>query len=62
LAFANHERKYLTVYWKRTGRFAIAPKSPFPVEVIPHTHGIAREILIMTEDQILLQTVGAMTK
>ncbi len=42
LAFANHERKYLTVlFGNGHGSFTAAPKSPFPVEVIPHTHGIA---------------------
>lgn len=42
LAFANHERKYLTVLLgDGRGGFAAAPQSPFPVEVIPHTHGIA---------------------
>jgi hypothetical protein len=42
LAFANHERKYLTVLLgDGKGHFNAAPKSPFPVEVIPHTHGIA---------------------
>jgi hypothetical protein len=42
LAFANHEKKYLTVLsGDGHGNFTTAPKSPFPVEVIPHTHGIA---------------------
>ena len=42
LAFANHERKYLTVLLgKGDGSFMAAPNSPFPVGVIPHTHGIA---------------------
>jgi FG-GAP-like repeat len=42
LAFANHERKYITVLWGNGhGHFAAAPGSPFPVEVVPHTHGIA---------------------
>jgi hypothetical protein len=42
LAFANHERKYLTVLLgDGHGNFAASPRSPFPVEVIPHTHGIA---------------------
>lgn len=42
LAFANHEKKYLTVLLGNgKGNFTAAPKSPFPVEVIPHTHGIA---------------------
>ena len=42
LAFANHEQKYLTVLLGNgKGNFIAAPKSPFPVEGIPHTHGIA---------------------
>lgn len=42
LAFANHEQKYLTVlFGKGNGSFAPAHNSPFPVEVLPHTHGIA---------------------
>ncbi len=42
LAFANHERKYVTVlFGNGQGGFTAASKSPFPVEVIPHTHGIA---------------------
>lgn len=42
LAFANHERKYLTVLLgDGSGAFASAPGSPFPLEVVPHTHGIA---------------------
>jgi hypothetical protein len=42
LAFANHERKYLTVLsGNGQGGFTVAPKSPFPVGVIPHPHGIA---------------------
>jgi hypothetical protein len=42
LAFANHERKYLTVLLGNgKGNFTPAPGSPFAVEVIPHTHGIA---------------------
>jgi FG-GAP-like repeat len=42
LAFANHEKKYLTVLLGNgKGNFIAAPKSPFPVEGIPHTHGIA---------------------
>lgn len=42
LAFANHERKYLTVLLGNgRGGFTTAPKSPFTVAVIPHTHGIA---------------------
>lgn len=42
LAFANHDRKYLTVLLGNgKGYFKNAPNSPFPVEVIPHPHGIA---------------------
>ena len=42
LAFANHEQKYLTVLLGNgKGNFIAAPGSPFPVEGIPHTHGIA---------------------
>ena len=42
LAFANHEQKYLTVLLGNgKGYFTNAPGSPFPVEGIPHTHGIA---------------------
>jgi len=42
LAFANHERKYLTVLLGNgKGHFVPAPKSPFTVKGIPHTHGIA---------------------
>lgn len=42
LAFANHEKKYLTVLLGNgKGNFTPATKSPFPVEGIPHTHGIA---------------------
>jgi hypothetical protein len=42
LAFANHEKKYLTVLLGNgNGYFTPAPKSPFPVTGIPHTHGIA---------------------
>jgi hypothetical protein len=42
LAFANHDRKYLTVLLGNgQGGFASAAGSPFPVEVIPHTHGLA---------------------
>lgn len=42
LAFANHERKYLTVLLGNgRGGFGAAPHSPFPVAVIPHTHGLA---------------------
>ena len=42
LAFANHEQKYLTVLLGNgKGNFIAAPKSPFPVQGIPHTHGIA---------------------
>lgn len=42
LAFANHEEKYLTVLLGNgEGNFRNAPGSPFPVDGIPHTHGIA---------------------
>src|SRR4026209_1271998 len=42
LAFANHENKFLTVLLGNgKGNFASAAKSPFRVEGIPHTHGIA---------------------
>ena len=42
LAFANHEKKYLTVLMGNgKGNFRAAPASPFPVKGIPHTHGIA---------------------
>ncbi len=42
LAFANHDRKYLTVLaGDGKGGFAPLKGSPFPVDVRPHTHGIA---------------------
>jgi hypothetical protein len=42
LAFANHEEKHLTVLLGNgRGGFTPAPHSPFPVEVRPHTHGLA---------------------
>jgi hypothetical protein len=42
LAFANHEKKYLTVLLSDgEGNFTAASKSPFLTEGIPHTHGIA---------------------
>jgi FG-GAP-like repeat len=42
LAFANHDRKYITVLLGNgRGSFATTPGSPFPVEVMPHPHGIA---------------------
>lgn len=42
LAFANHENKFLTVLLGNgKGSFTAAAKSPFRVEGIPHTHGIA---------------------
>lgn len=42
LAFANHTRKYLTVLTgDGAGNFMPLKGSPFPVDVIPHTHGIA---------------------
>jgi len=41
-AFANHEKKYLTVLLGNgDGSFLPASHSPFPVEVLPHTHGVA---------------------
>jgi hypothetical protein len=42
LAFANHDRKYLTVLaGDGSGGFKPLKGSPFPVEVRPHTHGLA---------------------
>jgi len=42
LAFANHEQKHLTVLLgDGRGAFVPASHSPFPVEVRPHTHGVA---------------------
>ena len=42
LAFANHEQKYITVLLgKGNGSFTSSPFSPFPVDVLPHTHGVA---------------------
>jgi hypothetical protein len=42
LAFANHDRKYLTVLaGDGKGSFIPLKGSPFLVDVIPHTHGIA---------------------
>jgi len=42
LAFANHEEKFLTVLLgDGRGAFTPAQKSPFAVEVKPHTHGVA---------------------
>ena len=42
LAFANHEKNYLTVLLGNGhGHFGPAPNSPFEVKGIPHTHGIA---------------------
>jgi hypothetical protein len=42
LAFANHDRKYLTVLTgDGKGGFTPIKGSPFPVKVRPHTHGIA---------------------
>jgi hypothetical protein len=42
LAFANHERKYLTVLaGDGKGNFTQAKNSPYPTEGIPHVHGIA---------------------
>jgi hypothetical protein len=42
MAFANHDRKYLTVLiGDGSGGFKPEKGSPFPVVVTPHTHGIA---------------------
>jgi hypothetical protein len=42
LAFANHDRRYLTVLLgDGKGSFAPAPYSPFETAGLPHTHGIA---------------------
>ena len=42
LAFANHDRKYLTVLLgDGKGNFKQAKNSPFPTEGKPHAHGIA---------------------
>lgn len=42
LVFANHEKKHLTVLLGNgTGNFVAAPGSPFHVQGIPHTHGVA---------------------
>jgi len=42
LAFANHDRKYVTVLMgDGKGGFTPMKGSPYPVEVRPHTHGIA---------------------
>jgi hypothetical protein len=42
LAFANHEKKYLTLLiGNGLGSFRAAQGSPFPVKGIPHTHGLA---------------------
>jgi hypothetical protein len=42
LAFANHEEKHLTLLLgDGRGGFRPASNSPFPVEVKPHTHGVA---------------------
>jgi hypothetical protein len=42
VAFANHEKKYLTVLLgDGRGGLVPAPHSPFAVEVRPHTHGVA---------------------
>jgi len=41
VALANHEKKYFTVLLGNgKGQFMAAPKSPFVVQVKPHTHGI----------------------
>jgi len=42
LAFANHEEKYITVLLGTgNGNFTPSPHSPFPVDVLPHVHGVA---------------------
>jgi FG-GAP-like repeat len=42
LAFANHEQQFLTVLLGNgKGNFTAASGSPFRVEGIPHTHGVA---------------------
>ncbi|HTK38256.1 MAG TPA: VCBS repeat-containing protein [Pyrinomonadaceae bacterium] len=42
LAFANHEEKHLTVLLgDGSGTFSPAPKSPFAIDVRPHTHGVS---------------------
>ncbi|WP_426671576.1 FG-GAP repeat domain-containing protein [Mucilaginibacter sp. McL0603] len=42
LAFANHTKKYLTVLaGEGDGSFKPLKGSPFAVDVIPHTHGVA---------------------
>ncbi len=42
LVFANHTKKYLTVLaGDGSGGFKPLKGSPFPVEVFPHTHGVA---------------------
>lgn len=42
LALANHEERYLTLLLgDGRGGFTPASNSPFPVEVKPHTHGVA---------------------
>jgi hypothetical protein len=42
LAFANHTKKYLTVLaGKGDGSFKPLKGSPFAVDVVPHTHGVA---------------------
>jgi hypothetical protein len=42
LAIANHEMPHLTVLLgDGKGGFTPAPNSPFPVQVKPHTHGVA---------------------
>jgi hypothetical protein len=42
LAFANHDRKHLTMLLGNgQGNFIPAKNSPFPTEGIPHVHGIA---------------------
>jgi hypothetical protein len=42
LAFANHDKKYITVLLGNgKGRFIESHNSPFPVNVTPHVHGIS---------------------
>jgi hypothetical protein len=42
LAFANHEKKYITIlFGNGKGTLSSSSNSPFPVNVLPHTHGLA---------------------
>jgi hypothetical protein len=42
LLFANHQEKYITILaGKGNGSFTTSSYSPFAVDVLPHTHGIA---------------------